>query len=91
MNEQLDKISGQFQFNPKSPWWRTLNNKVQQNQQAVQVSTAGWMQVEVTLCIHSHNQASIEFLMFLLQAMMDDKSEPLNYYAAYSEVKKLVI
>lgn len=22
---------------------------------------------------------------------MDDKSEPLNYYAAYSEVKKLVI
>lgn len=46
---------------------------------------------EVTLCIHSHDWVSIEFLIFLLQAMMDDKSEPLNYYAAYSEVKKLVI
>lgn len=37
MNEQLSKIPGQFYFNPKSPWWKTLNNKVQQNQKAVQV------------------------------------------------------
>lgn len=59
MNDQLDKIPGHFQFNPKSPWWRTLNNKVQQNQKAV-------------------------------QAMMDDKSEPLNYYAAYSEIQKFL-
>lgn len=91
MNDQLDKIPGHFQFNPKSPWWRTLNNKVQQNQKAVQVSTARWKQDRVTLCIYSHDWVSIEFLIFLLQAMMDDKSEPLNYYAAYSEVKKLVI
>lgn len=87
MNEQLDKIPGQFQFNPKSPWWRTLNNKVQQNQQAVQVSTVRWIQVEVTLCICSPDLDIIDkFLISLLQAMMDDKSEPLNYYAAYSEV-----
>nr|XP_022297186.1 uncharacterized protein LOC111106696 [Crassostrea virginica] len=59
LNEQLDKIPGQFHFNPKSPWWKTLNNKVQQNQRTV-------------------------------QAMMDDKSEPLNYYAAYSEVQKFL-
>ncbi|XP_048731281.2 2-hydroxyacyl-CoA lyase 1-like [Ostrea edulis] len=59
MNEQLSKIPGQFYFNPKSPWWKTLNNKVQQNQKAV-------------------------------QAMMDDKSEPLNYYATYCEIQKFL-
>ncbi|KAK3108560.1 hypothetical protein FSP39_010665 [Pinctada imbricata] len=59
LNERINKIPGRFVFNRKSPWWKTLDGKVKQNQVAV-------------------------------QGMIDDKSEPLNYYAAYEEIRQLL-
>ncbi|KAJ8313530.1 hypothetical protein KUTeg_008091, partial [Tegillarca granosa] len=59
MNAELKRRPGQFVFNPKSAWWKSLREKVEQNQVTV-------------------------------QKMIENKTVPLNYYAAYQEIKNLL-
>ncbi|XP_025095568.1 2-hydroxyacyl-CoA lyase 1-like isoform X2 [Pomacea canaliculata] len=57
--DEFQRRTKQFQFSASSPWWETLNAKINENQKNV-------------------------------EAMSADHSVPLNYYAAFSEIQKVL-
>ena len=64
----------------KSEWWNVLNDKVAKNKSVIQVEFIyrDWK-------IYSN---IFMFNFFFIEAFAQDAKIPLNYYAAYSEVRK---